>query len=620
MAVKNYLFYSAEVDENSGAQSSVLNLYSDANGTPLTTGTLIASYAGSGPNLGVEEVGGEVRPNKTAWTETMSGAGGTLEVAVADAGTGSAEIRFTYGGTEMRFDASRLAFTRSTNYPSLYAYNRDRAAAEPAGAWYTSSITSAAAVGFDSVWIEGTLDPAAESFSLRWREGGGSEILGQIPLTGAAADIFPIQINGLRAETTYSFEIVSTGSRGASVSAAVSATTGAAPILAVPLFEIVDTDNAAVKRAMITDVAGAAYFDLQIAAGDDFTDAETIRVTNVGGAAVFLRDWPESETGAYSVRVRSASGSDPRLNSAWSEPAAVQVDPAEGEPAVSGAEMAIYSNLAIHAAPTSPHHAATVSKVSELISDSVGALVSSVGGHTGAVTTAQLAASAAADGVLVVQSSDAAPNPNNSSVITASSTDAQVASAKAVYHYVRNVRSTLSSLIADHRHSYLYAFGSDMILAAPTLDGDGTIVPDAALAPPFDPSATYQPNAVVAQEGFLYQNTSGTASTGNADFASKWTRVTAAELIAQAGGAGGGSAAARYETDFFGADLDQDRAITITHNLGERFVSVELIDMTADVGTPVISALINLTSANALKLTFSEGLPAARQIKAIVRA
>ena len=134
MAVKNYLFYSAEVDENSGAQSSVLNLYSDANGTPLTTGTLIASYAGSGPNLGVEEVGGEVRPNKTAWTETMSGAGGTLEVAVADAGTGSAEIRFTYGGTEMRFDASRLAFTRSTNYPSLYAYNRDRAAAEPAGA------------------------------------------------------------------------------------------------------------------------------------------------------------------------------------------------------------------------------------------------------------------------------------------------------------------------------------------------------------------------------------------------------------------------------------------------------------------------------------------------------
>ncbi|MBR5416154.1 MAG: hypothetical protein IK105_09495 [Thermoguttaceae bacterium] len=476
-------------------------------------------------------------------------------------------------------------------------------------------IDEATALGADRVSVEGTLDPAAESYALRWRTDAAPNDVDQIALTGPAESVFPVVVTGLVPETTYRFEIVSAGARGESVSAAVSATTPAAPQLAVPTFEIFDADAAGVKRAEIADVAGAAYFELQIAAGDGFSGAETLRVTNSGGARVFLRDWPESESGTYSVRVRAASGSNAYSDSAWSEAAAVEIGPGEGGDAESAAEMAVYSNLAIYAAPSAPYHAATVSKVSELISGAVGAVVNTVGGLSGTVTCAQLASAAAEEGVLVVHSTGAAPNPNNTPVITASSTDAQVPSAKAVYYYVQNVRGRLAASLAEHQHTFLCAWGSERIVAAPALDEDGTIVPDAALAPAFDAGETYLPDAVVASEGYLYRNTSGTASTGNADFARKWTKTTAAELIARAAQSAGG----RYTADFFGADLDEERSIEITHNLGERYVSVELIDMTAGAGAPVIGALVSLTSDDALKLTFSEGLPAAGRYKAVVR-
>lgn len=615
MALKYYVIYSAAVDESTGARSSVLRLYTAEIGAPPTGGTLAASFAGTGPALSGAETDGTFRPNETSWTETMSAdGGGQLEVSVAGAGTPAAAISFVYGGEEMRFDASSLVFTPSTNHAPACSYNKDGAPAERI-AGYTSAVVSATALGADSVSVEGTLDPAAESYALRWRTDAAPNDDDRIALTGPAESVFPVVVTGLVPETTYRFEIVSAGARGESVSAAVSATTPAAPQLAVPTFEIFDADAAGVKRAEIADVAGAAYFELQIAAGDGFSGAETLRVTNSGGARVFLRDWPESESGTYSVRVRAASGSNAYSDSAWSEAAAVEIGPGEGGDAESAAEMAVYSNLAIYAAPSAPYHAATVSKVSELISGAVGAVVNTVGGLSGTVTCAQLASAAAEEGVLVVHSTGAAPNPNNTPVITASSTDAQVPSAKAVYYYVQNVRGRLAASLAEHQHTYLCAWGSERIVAAPALDEDGTIVPDAALAPAFDADETYLPDAVVASEGYLYRNTSGTASTGNADFARKWTKTTAAELIARAAQSAGG----RYTADFFGADLDEERSIEITHNLGERYVSVELIDMTAGAGAPVIGALVSLTSDDALKLTFSEGLPAAGRYKAVVR-
>ena len=74
-------------------------------------------------------------------------------------------------------------------------------------------------------------------------------------------------------------------------------------------------------------------------------------------------------------------------------------------------------------------------------------------------------------------------------MITGSSTDAQVPSAKAVYYYVQNVRGRLAASLAEHQHTYLCAWGSERIVAAPAVDEDGTIVPDAALAPAFDAEA-----------------------------------------------------------------------------------------------------------------------------------
>ena len=84
MALKYYLVYSVSVDENAGTPSSRLSLVSDSYGTPSMTGRTLAVYTGSGPNLTAALVDGEYRPNKTAWTETMSGDGGaSLDVAVS---------------------------------------------------------------------------------------------------------------------------------------------------------------------------------------------------------------------------------------------------------------------------------------------------------------------------------------------------------------------------------------------------------------------------------------------------------------------------------------------------------------------------------------------------------
>ena len=617
MAAKYYLLYSVQVDGNSGAPSSSLQLYTDSYGTPEATGTVLGVWSGAGPNLAAALVDGVYKANKTSWTETMSGGGGPLDVEVSGAGTAAAAIRLTYGGRELAFDASALELAQSAAYPARFTYNQNGVLAGELADGYSSSLTSAAAAGADGMRLTGVLDPAADRYVLRWRAAAEPDsAAGTMNLAGTTAEVFPIEIYGLEPETAYSFELVSIGARGESVSAAVSGTTGSPVPLAAPQLQVLDTDSAGVKQAVLADVAGAAYFDLEIAPGGDFTGpAETVRVTNSGGARVFLRDWPESASGTYGVRARSVSGSAVYADSAWGE--AVSVEAGAGQPDLSDPEMTVYSNIAIRAVPSGPDHAATVSKVSEMISGAVGTVVNSVGGCSGTVTMAQLAARAADENILVCHSSGSAPNVNNLSVITASSTDAQVPSARAVYHCVQNLRGTLTSLISGHYHSYLCTPDGGAVLAAPALGEDGTIVPDTALAGAFDSAATYPDGAVVSSEGYLYRNTSGGTSAGNRDFQRKWTKVTAAELIAEAAQSGG-DAGGRYETAFYGADLDQNMSIVIGHNLGRRYVFVELIDLSG--AEPVaISARTAFLTENTLKLTFSEALPAAGEVKVLVR-
>lgn len=142
-------------------------------------------------------------------------------------------------------------------------------------------------------------------------------------------------------------------------------------------------------------------------------------------------------------------------------------------------------------------------------------------------------------------------------------------------------------------------------------------MPDTALADPFDPAATYPNGAVVSSEGYLYRNTSGGTSAGNRDFQRKWTKVTAAELIAGAAQSGT-DAGGRFETAFYGADLDQNMSIVISHQLGRRYVFVELIDLSGAEPVAISARTVFLTE-NTLKLTFSEALPAAGEVKVLVR-
>ena len=624
MASQLYAVYSVLVNPTTGAVSSLLNLYTDEYGTPAETGTLVRSYTGGGPNLLASLVDGTYKPNLTEWSEEMTDTGGgdPVTVNVTGAGTAAALVTFTLDGRLRCFPASVFVLARSAPYPDLYTFNADGEPAAESASGYSSAITAATALSAVAVEVSGRLDTGAESHVLRYRT-GSSGAWTEIPLAGTDSEVFPVRIYGLAPETAYTLEIVSAGPRGTSVSEPATVTTGAPAALAAPSFQVLAAESGGVKRVVIADLAGASSFEIETAAGGVWSgNTERVLVSNRSGAEVFLRQWPESEGTAYAVRVRALAGSAAFTDSPWSEPQNVTVEAESGggdDAAESDAALTVYANIAIEAEPNAPNHVVTLSKASALISDAVagiGTTVSSVAGYTGAVTIAQILAKAQTDRQLIVHSSAAAPNTGNQSVITSSATDNQLATARAVYYYVQNTRTSLNALISGHNHSYLYGADGASILAAPELEEDATIVPETVIAGLFDPSVTYQAGAVVTDAGYLYRNTSGGTSAGNRDFARKWEKVTVAELVALAAAASGG---ARYETEFYGADLDENYSIEIAHQLGVQFVSVEVIDITSGSGNPVTAAQVNLTSSSVCRLTFSAALPNNRRMKVVVR-
>lgn len=624
MASQLYAVYSVLVNPTTGAVSSLLNLYTDEYGTPAETGTLVRSYTGGGPNLLASLVDGTYKPNKTQWTEELSGTGGeTIEVTVTGAGTANALISFPYLEQTRYFPAPGLALVQSQAYPAFFTYNSSETAVSEGASGYSSAITAVTPLSATSMEVRGTLDSAAESHILRYYPSAAPQTAVEIPLTGLASELFPVRLYGLTPETAYSVEIISTGPKGTYPSQAVSAATPAATQLAAPSFQLLATESGGAKRIVIADLAGADSFEVQAAAGGDWTGAvETFRVTNSSGAEITIRRWPESEGTSYAVRIRALAGSADYTDSPWSETrtVSVEIDPEEEESGPQNAELTVYANVAIKAEPSEPAHAVTLSKATQLIAEAVsgiGTTVHSVGGYTGTVTVAQLIGKAQADNQLIVHSSAASPNVNNLSMITSAATDSQLTSAKAVYHYVQNVRSGLHSAIYGHNHSYLTGADGTSVLAAPELDGDSTLVSEGVIAELFDPSVTYQAGAVVTDGGFLYRNTSGGTSAGNRDFALKWEKVTVADLIRTAANGGGGG---RYETEFYGGDLDANHSIEITHSLGVQFVSVEVIDVTSGNNNTVTGAQVNLSSTSKCRVTFSSALPAASRIKAVVRA
>jgi hypothetical protein len=618
MASQFYLVYSVLVDEVTGTPSSLLHLYTDENGTPLETGTLVKTFAGTGPGLSAVLVDGTYKPNKTAWTDEMSAAGESLAVNVTDAGSEHALIRFLHDGESLCFPVPEYRFAQSESYLAFFTYNREGAAAAATSLGYTSAITAVTPLGADALRVEGWLDAAASSHVLRRRMVGEPQTYVDTPLFAEADDTFSVQIVALAPDSEYSFEIVSTGTRGSSTSPTVTGRTGVAAPLAVPTFAIENTENAAVKKVVIADVPAASAFDAQIAADGDFDGAPlTLRVTNNGGAELYIRQWPESESDLYAIRVKSVSGVDGHTDSAWSDSQETSIG--GGSVTASGAEIPFYANIAVHAEPSAPEHAATLGKVNDLLAEAVdgfGTVVHSVAGYTGTVTVPQILVGAAEENLLVNHNSGPLGNLNDESMITAESLDNQLASAKAIYHYVQNVRAALSGQLGAHYHSYLYTDNGQTVLSTPALDDEATIVPDIALADPFDPAVTYEADAVVVLEGYLYRNTSGTSSTGNRDFTRKWTKTTASALMA----ASTGSGSDRYETEFLGADLDADCAIEISHGLGEQYVFVQVIDLTEGSGNLVVAAQINLTDTSKLQLKFSESLPASSRFKVIVRS
>ena len=59
-------------------------------------------------------------------------------------------------------------------------------------------------------------------------------------------------------------------------------------------------------------------------------------------------------------------------------------------------------------------------------------------------------------------------------------------------------------------------------------------------------------------------------------------------------------------------------SIVISHQLGRRYVFVELIDLSGAEPVAISARTVFLTE-NTLKLTFSEALPAAGEVKVLVR-
>lgn len=620
MAAKYYLLYSVQVDGTSSAPSSTLQLYTDSYGTPEATGTIVGVWSGTGPGLTAIQVDGVYKANKTSWTETMSG-GSPMDVEVSGAGTAAAKIVINYQGNEIVFDATALELSQSSQWPAYFEYNKNGVLCSEQSAGYTSSLSTATAVSADSIRLAGTLDPAADYYIFRWYAASDpNTILGSMRLTGTTAEVFPVTIVGLSPGTSYKFEIVSVGAKGESVSTAIAGTTSAAAQLSAPSITISATDNEAVKELTINDVTGAGSFVIEVAPGDDFTDEGVIELTatNDEGATVYLREWPESDGSIYSVRVKAIAGSVAYTDSNWSAEESVTINK-NAEPETSDAVIPMYSNIALYAEPSATNHLVTLAKVEGMIDaalEDFDTVVTSIGGLDGDVTITQLYDAAVTDGKIIRHATSANPNVNNLSVIKSSSTDAQIATAKAVYWYVEKTRSALASSIGGHYHSYLYDASGSYVVAAPSLDADATIVVDTVLGDEFNSATTYQAGAVVVSEGSLYQNTSGETSAGNRDFQRKFSKVTLVDLIESA--AANSAGAARYETEFYGADLDSNHQIVITHNLGKQFVVVQLVDITSGTGNLVVSGQVKLTSENSATVTLSSGVSGSAHFKVIV--
>ena len=106
-----YITYSLEGHSVTQNHTATLNLYSDDNGTPLTTGELLGTYTAAGQGVIVDTDG---TPLTRDWAETLyvggAAPGAELEVSVTDAGTGVALIALEYDGETLYFDASALRF------------------------------------------------------------------------------------------------------------------------------------------------------------------------------------------------------------------------------------------------------------------------------------------------------------------------------------------------------------------------------------------------------------------------------------------------------------------------------------------------------------------------------
>lgn len=123
MSAKLYaIYYVKEKDGGTGEEK--LFLYSDENGTPLETGTLLGQWdAGSTTPL--------VR-NTTSWQHSLFGTGettGIVQLNMVNAGTENAYFYFDRDGTRHAFDASELVLE---NHPSMGAFALFNAAAAAA--------------------------------------------------------------------------------------------------------------------------------------------------------------------------------------------------------------------------------------------------------------------------------------------------------------------------------------------------------------------------------------------------------------------------------------------------------------------------------------------------------
>ena len=125
MSDKLYAIYKW-VETGGGSGLETLSLYSDENGTPTTTGTLLGTWSG---NPGMPPM----RNSSTSWNHTLSGSGettGTVTLYMVNAGTENAYFYFDLDGTRHAFDASELALTDHATMNAFAEYNTAEAAAE----------------------------------------------------------------------------------------------------------------------------------------------------------------------------------------------------------------------------------------------------------------------------------------------------------------------------------------------------------------------------------------------------------------------------------------------------------------------------------------------------------